>query len=148
VDTAGHKWHVHASDAIDQDDCTTAGGHYDPTHKETDTDGNKIDGYFCTIPTGPAAERDRLRASCYKGDLSGRHGPVSIDGKSWVFTDPTLTVAELAGRSIVIHAADAGAPRVACAKIEDGLPPAEAPYAGKVGATLALDRAQSCTVNR
>jgi hypothetical protein len=100
----GHKWHVHTSggDAIDQDDCATAGGHYDPTHKETDTDGNKINGYLCDESCGatPRLTGDDC-SSCFKGDLSGRFGGIGVGAGATEVVDSILTLDDLRGRSAI-----------------------------------------------
>eukprot|EP01050_Picozoa_sp_SAG11_P026075 SAG11_NODE_6111_length_1386_cov_5.858586_1_plen_372_part_01 len=102
--TAGHSWHVHAETVSDTSDCSTAGGHYDP-------EGLEVGGYACD----PAS----AAATCYLGDMSGKFGSATV-GISATFTDATLTIAELVGKSVVVHGADGAAPRVGCGTIVAG----------------------------
>jgi len=107
--TAGHKMHVHVSPVTT--DCASAGGHFDPL-------GVESNGY--TTCTGNAAAK---AVGCYLGDLSGKHGLVSIGGSSakQFFSDLNLPLSgaqSIDGRSIVLHAANSGAPRVGCASAE------------------------------
>ena len=62
--TSGHSWHVHAAALPMPSDCATAGGHYDPA-------GVEVAGYSCD-PANPGA--------CYKGDLAGKFGALSLSG--------------------------------------------------------------------
>ena len=96
--TNDHKYHIH-TDAV-SGGCATAAGHYDPLVVE-------VEGYACD------ASKPEL---CYKGDLSGKHGTVNL-GDQETYFDSTFTVDEIIGRSIVVHAANRGAPRVGCASI-------------------------------
>eukprot|EP01045_Picozoa_sp_COSAG04_P013000 COSAG04_NODE_899_length_9568_cov_9.251346_1_plen_213_part_10 len=115
--TTGHKWHIHEFGApttpIDATNCLSAGGHWDPTDKEHPLPGP----YVCT----PEA-----RAECYTGDLSGMLGPLAVspDNSFSPLTNfPAMghgdvgSAADLRTHSIVIHAADGGANRLACADI-------------------------------
>jgi Cu/Zn superoxide dismutase len=106
--TAGHKMHVHVSPVTA--DCASAGGHFDPFGVEVPT---------YTTCTGDAAAK---AVGCYVGDLSGKHGLVSIGGSSakQFFSDLNLPLSgpnKVDGRSIVLHAANSGAPRVGCASL-------------------------------
>ena len=105
--TAGHNWHVHVNGLGGSSDCSAAGGHYDPTGLEVAA------SYSCDSSD---------QTTCAHGDLSGKFGPVSIDSELQIGVDGVLTVDELLGRSIVIHAELGGAGRVACADIVAGRP--------------------------
>ena len=105
--TANHNWHVHANGGIDTTDCATAGGHWDPDGVEVQPAYS--DNAQCTS--------DDEYANCYKGDLSGILGQISIGTANEPMAYSAATEADLQGKSIVIHAADGGAPRVACADI-------------------------------
>jgi MFS family permease/Cu/Zn superoxide dismutase len=131
--TDGHKWHIHEN-PVESGDPVDAGGHYDPTHLETDENGQKIDGYACrALPNGLGMER------CYAGDLSGkflslRIGPPGqriacrnrdLTGAEQVcsYDDRMLTLDEIVGRSIVIHDQAGAANRIACGTIRKvGIP--------------------------
>eukprot|EP01043_Picozoa_sp_COSAG02_P028799 COSAG02_NODE_1762_length_11027_cov_27.491947_12_plen_836_part_00 len=138
--TIGHKWHIHENTVESGDPlpvtrfdidaaCTRlAGGHYDPTHLETDEDGERIPGYACpALPNGNGIEL------CYAGDLSGKFSQLSIGppdhrilcrerdliGSEQVcnYNDRLLTLDEVVGRSIVIHGQGGAANRIACGTI-------------------------------
>jgi hypothetical protein len=112
--TSGHRWHIHANRAR-VSSCATAKGHYDPTNKEIDLDGDgqvSAAEYTCNS-TDPG--------SCYSGDLSGKHGQVATDGVPVGGSDTGLSLAELIDRrSVVVHAANGGAPRLMCGNIRAG----------------------------
>merc|ERR1719171_1165317 len=96
--TTGHKWHVHTTPpSKSASDCVACGGHYDPSNVE-------VAGYTCD-PSSPA--------SCYAGDMSGKFGAASVGGASTSGIDSVLTMSGLIGRSVVVHAANSGSPRVA-----------------------------------
>ena len=73
----------------------------------------EVEGYSCD---------DGEPHACYKGDMSGKHGPLEagVSGAAVTFTDLSFSVAEVLGHSVVVHAADGGAPRIACATILAG----------------------------
>ncbi len=57
------------------------------------------------------------------GDLSGRHGKISVGGKAFVYNDVNLPLSgdwwtSAVGKSIVVHMPDGGNERMACANIE------------------------------
>lgn len=107
--TYGHNWHIHAHGVDMRVGCSSAGGHWDP-------ESNEIPGgdYLCSA---------RAPSECFRGDLSGKLGPIQIGDlehhirTAASFEDPTLTSADLTGHSLVIHAAHMDARRVACANI-------------------------------
>ena len=117
--TEDHQWHVHANSEPDTASersmqmCNWAGGHWDPEQRE-------VAPYAC----------DRNEpAGCYRGDMSGKLGTLSVDGRSTrvggresneeKFTSPDITIAtaDLLGRSIVIHGGNFSSTRIACAGI-------------------------------
>ena len=104
--TDGHNWHVHTNGLAGSSNCAAAGGHYDPS-------GVEAGDYSCDSSD---------QTLCFAGDLSGKFGSVSIDGELRGGVDSVLTLAELLGKSIVIHAAGGGADRIACADIVAGRP--------------------------
>ena len=88
----------------------------------------------CCAPStdGYACDQADIAATCYPGDLSGALGPLTIvasDGTQLdvPLPDPTLTRVDLVGHSIVIHAADGAAARIACAAIVEVSAPAPGP---------------------
>lgn len=105
--TTRHKWHVHASaprpDAVGGFNCSSAGGHFDPTGKEQATSP-----YTCDRATPQ---------ECFLGDMSGKLGLVNISGRV-AGRDTTIENAhQFSGLSIVIHAEE-GAGRIACAPLQ------------------------------
>ena len=115
--TIDHKWHVHV-DTIGSDGlnntgrCMSVQGHYNPF--SVDLNGNYPSQ--CS-PDNP------LR--CETGDLSGKHGKLSVrtaSGKMQrnFFTDFDLPLSgslKILGRSIVIHAENSGGGRLSCGNI-------------------------------
>ncbi|XP_062401685.1 uncharacterized protein cusr [Sardina pilchardus] len=114
--TTGHNWHVHMypiSSERDDDGrrCGTTGGHWNPFAV------NATGATYATYcrPGSPFA--------CEIGDFSSKletldlgSVPGVLSTKSF-FTDSTFLLSESVGRSIVIHAADGGGPRIACANL-------------------------------
>ena len=117
--TTQHKYHIHANAKSGfLDDCKSTGGHYDPT-------GVEVNGYVC--------EKDKPEL-CYFGDLSGKQGSLDL-GVAATYEDANIEVNDVLGRSIVVHAEQGGAPRIACASIGDvvvGTFPALSTLAGTV----------------
>ena len=96
-----HKFHVHTGSGVDRNNCDTAAGHFDPA-------GLEVNGYSCDAASPQ---------QCYAGDLSGKLGTAAVNGEVLTGHDDSLTIADLLGHSIVVHAADGGAARVGCADI-------------------------------
>nr|QDX46957.1 superoxide dismutase [Azumapecten farreri] len=118
VATVDHNWHIHVNrinEAFGMDvsqRCSSVGGHYNPF--SVDLGGNYAQ---------QCNSANQLR--CELGDLSGKHGKINVrtqlGGKTRMFfTDIDLPLSgpnSVLGRSIVIHNANSGAPRLACANI-------------------------------
>ena len=97
--SSGHMLHIHEDPVTG--DCSSAGKHYDPTDVENKTN------YECN---------PNDISTCYKGDLSGKHGRVTMGEEMEYLDDHNDNIATL-GRSVVIHAADGGSERIGCATI-------------------------------
>jgi hypothetical protein len=121
--TEGHEWSIYvnpvghdASVKFATARCTAAGYRWNPTHIQlADPNDHAFYGEECG-PTYP------LR--CEVGDLSGRHGRLTVGGRAYVKSDPTMTLqgedwfTSAIGKSIVIHGPNGGLERMACANIE------------------------------
>lgn len=119
--TVNHNWHVHVDpvgdDMLSQTGrCQSVAGHYNPYAVDLDGDYNTA----CN-PDNPFR--------CELGDLSGKHGKLSIrtqaGGKQkYFFTDISLPLSghqTIIGRSITIHDANAGGGRLSCADVKQRL---------------------------
>ena len=112
--SANHNWHVHEMpipDSWSGSRCSSAGGHYNPFSVNTAKEQYSI---TCT---------NNRQLGCELGDLTGKSKPLSFDNSSttsFFYTDRNLPLGGLysiVGRSVVIHTADRGSGRLACANI-------------------------------
>ncbi|PLW07971.1 hypothetical protein PCANC_15178 [Puccinia coronata f. sp. avenae] len=100
-----YPYHIHES-PIDNTDCQSAKGHFNPTK---------------SILVGKCTKEKR--ASCETGDLAGKFGPLVGTGTTVTgrYVDSSLVMKQtsigILGRSIVIHDGETGA-RLACGTIK------------------------------
>jgi len=129
-----HNWHVHVSPVDSSGDCASAEGHYDPLSVGT---------AIC----GTASIFDKA-GSCEVGDMSGKHGAISVPKRA-MYTDSNLPLTgaySVAERSVVLHAADKGAGRLACASFAPPAPVAEAVFSGPATGKITFAEAGGVTV--
>lgn len=116
--TRNHAWHVHtfpigSARDDDADRCSTTRGHWNPFNVDTASSRYSRD---CS-PSSPV--------SCEEGDLSNKLAAINLAADvgrvqaKYFFTDVTSWLASsgIIGRSVVIHQAERGAPRIACANV-------------------------------
>ncbi|XP_043970458.1 xaa-Pro aminopeptidase 1 isoform X1 [Gambusia affinis] len=116
--TQNHNWHIHEfpiSSERDDDEgrCVTTGGHWNP-FKISTTDRSYA--LYCK-PSCPLC--------CEAGDLANKHTTINLDtniggvNSKHFFTDVTswLDISGITGRSVVIHEAERGGPRISCANV-------------------------------
>eukprot|EP00095_Tigriopus_kingsejongensis_P007890 snap_masked-scaffold720_size106930-processed-gene-0.10 protein:Tk07890 transcript:snap_masked-scaffold720_size106930-processed-gene-0.10-mRNA-1 annotation:"hypothetical protein L798_15715" len=119
--TSGHNWSIFvnpvghdASIKFEAARCTAAGYRWNPTFIQLAAPN---DHGFYSEECGPD---NPLR--CEVGDLSGRHGTLSVGGRAYVVNDVHLPLTgdwfrNAIGKSIIIHGPDGHPDRMACANI-------------------------------
>ncbi|XP_065886494.1 uncharacterized protein [Dysidea avara] len=118
VDSTGHNWHVHENTIGSTGNCDDGGPHYNSRGIST----NELTYEKYCNPSN--------QTSCEIGDLSGKSSQLDfINGYSTLlYSDTELplrvnTLGEsIVGRSVVVHAKDSGALRIACANISEYTP--------------------------
>ncbi|XP_038046810.1 uncharacterized protein LOC119721017 isoform X2 [Patiria miniata] len=122
--TTGHDWHIHTQSVADDyistnGRCSSCAGHFNPFGADLGPN------YTECSPEFPQR--------CELGDLSKKHGQLTVTNQmnlgagKFFFMEtglPLSGVHSIAGRSIVIHAADGGSPRISCANLLE-VPPTE-----------------------
>ena len=123
-----HNWHVHIDPVAF--DCASALGHYNPFNISTG-------GNYSLLCSGLTP------TNCEVGDLSGKGGTLNFTsnlGRN-LYTDTDLPYTlmqgiSIANRSIVLHEANRGAPRIACGNmIKTSAREASAIFSGQQGIT-------------
>jgi len=117
VNSISHNWHVHKDTIGSDGNCTDGGPHYNPRGIAIDSP----DYSYCS-PSNQTA--------CEVGDLAGKGSRLNfINGLSISFySDIELPLRTnrlgetILRRSVVVHASDAGASRIACANLLEYTP--------------------------
>lgn len=120
--TVDHNWHVHQVPIVDDmlsstSRCHSVLGHYNPYNV------NLLGDY------GSMCSADN-QFRCELGDLSGKHGKISIrtstgEKQKYFFSDMQLPLSgpqSVVGKSITIHGANSGSSRLSCADIKLKMP--------------------------
>ena len=113
VNSIGHNWHVHENAIGDRGDCVEGGPHYNPRRIPVSS------------PTYETYCNPSNQTSCEIGDLTGKSSRLDfMNGRTTsLYTDTELPLRvnsdgyNIVGRSVVIHASNAGGPRIACANV-------------------------------
>ena len=112
VNSSGHNWHVHVL-PTSSDNCTAAGGHYNPLGIHT--------GGNYSLSCGPTAPE-----MCEIGDLSSKGGQLNVTNgmARLLYSDLLLPLLPqdgnplyIVGRSVVVHGPGGSLARLACANI-------------------------------
>ena len=117
LNSISHNWHVHRNAIGGSGDCGDGGPHYNPRGIDVDSP----DYSYCS----PANQ-----TACEIGDLTGKGSQLNFTNGHTVsfYTDTELplrinTLGEtILRRSVVIHASNAGADRIACANLIEYTP--------------------------
>ena len=117
LNSTSHNWHVHRNVIGDSGDCGDGGPHYNPRGIVVDSP----DYLYCS----PANQ-----TACEIGDLTGKGSQLNFTDSRTIsfYTDTELplrinTLGEtILRRSVVIHASNAGADRIACANLIEYTP--------------------------
>ena len=132
VNSSNHNWHVHES-PLDTagTDCSIAGPHYNPLGVDASTSQ-----YQATC-------NSTSQSNCEIGDLSNKGAPFNVVNGfvRQFYSDTDLPLSgeniSIVDRSVVIHEADRGGPRIACANISRYSPlEAEAVFTNQDGTPI------------
>ncbi|KAI9142767.1 superoxide dismutase [Paraphysoderma sedebokerense] len=103
--STAYKYHIHQYPVPSNGDCKATGDHYDPTGRNAQPEGYK--------PTPGSLD------SYERGDISGKFGPLFSTPSGEVYSryyyDPTLSLQDVKGKSIVFH--DPSGARIMCGNI-------------------------------